>query len=77
MLITLFNSFRYLNHLRMNRDEERELMKNVPGWIVGQYYKEPLYTTIGDFLIEPYSIEYYAHTKEKHREYMHSYAMWM
>ena len=75
--ILIFRIFRYLNQLRKNRDEERELMKNVPGWKVGHYFSEPLYTTVGDFLMEPDSIELYAHTHDKHRDYMHMYAFWM
>lgn len=30
----------------MLREEERELMKDHPGWIVGTLYGEPLYRTI-------------------------------
>ena len=44
----------YLKQLRINREEERDLMKNVPGWKVGTWYGEPIYTGKDpDFLVEP------------------------
>lgn len=54
----------FLKQLRINREEERELMKNVPGWKVGTLYGEPL--LIGgdpNKLIEPKIQEYYVHSK--------------
>jgi len=36
----------WLNHLRKLRDDERELMKNVPGWRVGTFYGEPIFFTL-------------------------------
>jgi NADH dehydrogenase (ubiquinone) 1 alpha subcomplex subunit 13 len=35
----------YLKQLRRNRDEEADLMKNVPGWVVGTWYGEPIFKT--------------------------------
>lgn len=35
----------FLKQLRINRDEERELMKNVAGWKVGTWYGEPIFKT--------------------------------
>jgi NADH dehydrogenase (ubiquinone) 1 alpha subcomplex subunit 13 len=35
----------FLKQCRRNRDEETELMKNVPGWVVGTYFGEPIYKT--------------------------------
>lgn len=35
----------FLKQVRRNRDEEAKLMKNVPGWVVGTYYGEPIYKT--------------------------------
>jgi NADH dehydrogenase (ubiquinone) 1 alpha subcomplex subunit 13 len=35
----------YLKRCRQLRDEEEELMKNVPGWVVGTYWGEPVYHT--------------------------------
>uniref|UniRef100_A0A0U3YCU4 NADH dehydrogenase [ubiquinone] 1 alpha subcomplex subunit 13 n=1 Tax=Odontobuthus doriae TaxID=342590 RepID=A0A0U3YCU4_ODODO len=55
----------YLKQLRKNRDEEAELMKNVPGWKVGTYYGEPIYKTIPkDTFIDPLRNEYYAHANK-------------
>jgi len=36
----------WLSFLRRNREEERELMKDVPGWRVGTYYGEPIFFTL-------------------------------
>ncbi|XP_058805363.1 NADH dehydrogenase [ubiquinone] 1 alpha subcomplex subunit 13 [Phymastichus coffea] len=35
----------FLKQCRINRDEERELMKDVPEWEVGTYFREPVYIT--------------------------------
>ncbi|XP_076260193.1 NADH dehydrogenase (ubiquinone) B16.6 subunit [Rhynchophorus ferrugineus] len=54
----------YLKQLRRNREEERELMKNVPGWKVGTWYGEPIYKLAKpDTLIEPGTFDYLAHVK--------------
>ena len=37
----------YLRRLRQNRDEEAELMKDVPGWEVGKWKGKPLYSREG------------------------------
>lgn len=34
---------KFLLHLRAVREEERELMKNVPGWKLGTLYGEPVF----------------------------------
>ncbi|GFU54991.1 NADH dehydrogenase 1 alpha subcomplex subunit 13 [Nephila pilipes] len=67
----------FLNQLRKNREEEAELMKNVPGWKVGTWYGEPIFETIGDNMIFPFSSEYYAHANPKDQEKMHMYDFWM
>ncbi|XP_067133072.1 NADH dehydrogenase [ubiquinone] 1 alpha subcomplex subunit 13 [Centruroides vittatus] len=55
----------YLKQLRKNREEEAELMKDVPGWKVGTYYGEPLYKTISkDTFMDPIRNEYYAHANK-------------
>ncbi|XP_065224479.1 NADH dehydrogenase [ubiquinone] 1 alpha subcomplex subunit 13 [Planococcus citri] len=54
----------YLRQLRKNREDEAELMKNVPGWEVGKLYSEPVYKTIPeDEYIRPSVTEYYTHTR--------------
>lgn len=37
----------FLKQLRVNRDEEADLMKNVKGWEVGTWYGEPVFKTKG------------------------------
>ncbi|KAB0800737.1 hypothetical protein PPYR_06476 [Photinus pyralis] len=56
----------YMKQLRVNRDAEEELMKNVPGWEVGTLYGKPVYRNLPkDTLIEPGYVEYYAHANYK------------
>lgn len=56
----------YLKQLRINREEERELMKNVPGWKVGTWYGEPIYRGGDpDKLVDPRIQEYYIHSSFK------------
>ncbi|KAH9376962.1 hypothetical protein HPB48_002723 [Haemaphysalis longicornis] len=56
----------YLKQLKKNREEERELMKNVPGWAVGTYFGEPIYKTVSpNHHVDPIPEEYYAHTCPK------------
>lgn len=37
---------KFLKHLRVMREEERELMKDHPGWILGTLYGEPFFKTL-------------------------------
>ncbi|XP_035214724.1 NADH dehydrogenase [ubiquinone] 1 alpha subcomplex subunit 13-like [Stegodyphus dumicola] len=67
----------FLNQLRKNREEEAELMKNVPGWKVGTLYGEPLYKTVGDNIIHPLGVEYYVHSEPNAKNYMFYYDMSM
>lgn len=56
----------YLKQLKKNREEERELMKNVPGWEVGTYFGEPVYRTISpDTHLDPAAEEFFAHAEPK------------
>ncbi len=56
----MFSHRRYLRQLRKNRDEERELMKDVEGWEVGKWKGEPVYWNQERFpVIHPE--EYWAH----------------
>jgi len=51
-----------LLQLRKNRDEEERLMANVPGWVVGTYFGEPIYKTRPkDEWIDVSLNEFYAH----------------
>jgi NADH dehydrogenase (ubiquinone) 1 alpha subcomplex subunit 13 len=53
--------------MRRNRDEENELMKDVPGWVTGTWFGEPLYKTNPNFddWVEPTFPEVYAHTRRR------------
>ena len=51
----------YLKRLRANRDEENELMKDVPGWKTGTLYGQPVYHNVRDRFIEPSHKEFLAH----------------
>ncbi|KAJ9601090.1 hypothetical protein L9F63_000756, partial [Diploptera punctata] len=56
----------FLKQVRRNRDEEAQLMANVPGWEVGTWYGEPVYKTIPqDTLVIPSIEEFYAHASDK------------
>ncbi|XP_014209618.1 NADH dehydrogenase [ubiquinone] 1 alpha subcomplex subunit 13 [Copidosoma floridanum] len=52
----------FLKQCRVNRDEERELMKNVPEWEVGTYFREPVYITMPDKFHEPTYHEFFGHS---------------
>lgn len=50
----------------MLREEERELMKDHPGWIVGTLYGEPLFKTIGKNEMPDLGlVSFYAHRPYK------------
>ncbi|XP_046583893.1 NADH dehydrogenase [ubiquinone] 1 alpha subcomplex subunit 13-like [Haliotis rubra] len=51
----------YLMQLRANRDEENELMKDVPNWKTGTLWGEPVYHNIANRFIMPSSEEFFAH----------------
>ncbi|XP_013379785.1 NADH dehydrogenase [ubiquinone] 1 alpha subcomplex subunit 13 [Lingula anatina] len=50
-----------LKQLVKNREEEAELMKDVPGWTVGTYYGKPVYRNPNKRWVIPSGIEFYAH----------------
>ena len=56
---------RYLKQLRRNRDEEAHLMRDVPGWKVGQLYDLPVYDHPNRGLTDPEICEFYAHADPK------------
>ena len=53
----------YLTQIRKNRDEENELMKNVPGWETGKIDGEPVYHNINSRFPVVHPEAYYAHSK--------------
>jgi len=56
----------YLRQLRANRDEENELMKNVPGWKTGTLYGEPVFENLNDRFPVVLPEAYYAHAPYSH-----------
>lgn len=53
---------KFLLHLRNLREEEKELMKNVPGWKYGTLYGEPIFKTLPKDTLPPIQgFEYTAH----------------
>ena len=59
---------RYLTFLRKNRDEENELMKNVPGWETGKLNGEPVYHNLNGRFPVVHPEAYFAHTSRKDAE---------
>lgn len=56
----------YLKQLRKNRDDEAKLMADVPGWVVGTWYGEPIYKTQPkEKWFNPTMEEFYVHTSEE------------
>ncbi|ESN89828.1 hypothetical protein HELRODRAFT_186249 [Helobdella robusta] len=53
----------YLKRLRENRDEENELMKDVPGWETGKFEGQPVYHSSHERFPYVDMKEYYAHSK--------------
>ncbi len=53
--------------LRKNRDAENELMKDVPGWVTGTWFGEPLYKTNPNLekWIQPTYPEVYPHVRKR------------
>ncbi len=53
--------------LRKNRDAENELMKDVPGWVTGTWFGEPLYKTNPNLekWIQPTYPEVYSHVRKR------------
>ncbi|XP_064619942.1 NADH dehydrogenase [ubiquinone] 1 alpha subcomplex subunit 13-like [Lineus longissimus] len=55
----------FLKQCRKNRDDENELMKDVPGWETGTLYGKPVYHNKYNRWMEPDFYEYYAHVSPK------------
>jgi len=56
---------KFLKQINANRRAEEELMKDVPGWEVGTWYGERVYTTVPkDEFITPGFYDFYAHADE-------------
>ena len=65
--------------MRRNRDEENELMKDVPGWVTGTWFGEPQFKTNPNFdtWIKPTYLEVYAHTRERDMNKHHNFKNWL
>lgn len=63
--------FSFLKQLRFNREEEEKLMKDVPGWVLGTIWGQPVFHTVDKNDLPPVSgVEYYTHQHpEKRLEY--------
>lgn len=56
----------YLKQLRRNRDAEAKLMANVPGWVVGTWFGEPIFKTRPkEEWRDPMFEEFYVHCDPK------------
>lgn len=57
---------KFLLHLKNLREEERNLMKDVPGWKLGTLYGEPIFKTIPKNELPPIAaVDYFAHRTEQ------------
>lgn len=57
---------KFLRHLRVMREEERELMKDHPGWKLGTLYGEPVFKTLPKEVLPPIQpFEYYQNRTEQ------------
>lgn len=57
---------KFLRHLRAIREDERELMKDHPGWKLGTLYGEPVFKTLPPNVIPPVNpTDYAAHRSPK------------
>jgi len=53
----------FLSQLRYLREDERELMKDHPGWKLGTFYGEPVYKTLPKGAIPPLGAPEYYRTR--------------
>jgi len=68
----------YLKRLRKLREEEEELMKGVPGWVVGTYWGEPIYHTRPENeWHDIQAAEYMAHSPDYIKQYMLNFYKWL
>ena len=53
--------------MRKNRDAENELMKDVPGWVTGTWFGEPIFKKNPnmDKWVEPTYLEIYPHVRQR------------
>jgi len=64
----------WLNSLRKIREEERDLMKEKPGWRVGTFYGEPLFFTLPpDAWWDPTPAELQVHASYYNRKFLNKW----
>lgn len=76
-LLTAERDREYLKQMLRNREEERELMKNVKGWVVGTYYGEKLYKLPENETVQGSIHDYYVHAKNKYKIQRRDFAKWL
>ncbi|KAI6190671.1 NADH dehydrogenase [ubiquinone] 1 alpha subcomplex subunit 13 [Aphelenchoides bicaudatus] len=54
----------WLKHVSKNREYENEIMKDVPGWVTGTWYGEPVYFTLGEKWWDPTELEFFVHSED-------------
>jgi len=69
------NDRQLLKTLWINREEERELMKNEPNWVVGTWYGDKVYTDTSKFIL-PTPIEMYVHSHPKELQKRMEQKLW-
>lgn len=69
-LLLAENNRLFLKQLVKNREDEKKIMKDVPGWVPGTFYGEPVFHQKGVYM-KPSREEYYAHTDYDKGYYRH------
>lgn len=67
----------FLKQLKLNRDYEAELMKDVEGWKVGTYFGLPVYNHVDNVFNYIPEIEFYAHCHPAARRKELTFRDWM
>ena len=66
---------RLLKYTYKNREEENELMKDVPGWVTGTYYGQKLWNNPAGLYMPPHYYDVYMHTKRSDMIDRHYFAV--
>jgi len=66
----------WLKLLKKNRDIENEVMKDVPGWVTGTWYGEPVFYTLGDKWWDPDPVELFIHSSTDRMEHDITWRHW-
>jgi len=63
----------WLRFLRYQRNQESEIMKDVPGWKTGTWYGEPVYFTLGDRWRDAPQGDQFIHTQTMDKDWLKWY----